>query len=253
MDIRSRTAELAGLTFTYREGGAPDAPPVLLLHAFGRDGTDWQPVWAGLAAGHRLLALDQRGHGSSARPGAYSFELMCADAIALLDTLGIDRADVVGHSMGGTVSYLLAEQHPDRVSRLVLEDTPPPRGWREYQERPAEPPRPVPYDRRLVGPISRQLAQPDAAWWERLTDVRAPALVVGGGPSSHIPQAELAEVAARIPDCRLVTVPDAGHAVHANRPAEFLAAVQPFLGQPDRSGPAPTPSRSPTPHRPPHP
>jgi pimeloyl-ACP methyl ester carboxylesterase len=87
----------------------------------------------------------------------------------------------------------------------------------------------VSYDWRLAGTLVRQLAQPDPAWWDRLTEIEAPSLVIGGGPTSHIDQAELAEVAARIPDCRLVTVPDAGHAVHTNRPPEFLAAVEPFL------------------------
>jgi pimeloyl-ACP methyl ester carboxylesterase len=228
--MHRRTVDLAGLAFTYYEGGEPDAPPVLLLHAFGRDGSDWRPVWAGLGAGRRLIAPDQRGHGASARPGTYSFELMCADAVGLLDALGVERADVIGHSMGGTVSYLLAEQHPDRLRRLVLEDTPPPRGWREVEQRPAEPPEPVPYDWALVAPILGQLAQPDPAWWDGLTGIKAPTLLVGGGPTSHIPQGELTEVAARIPDCRLVTVPAAGHAVHTTRPAEFLAEVEPFLG-----------------------
>jgi pimeloyl-ACP methyl ester carboxylesterase len=59
--------------------------------------------------------------------------------------------------------------------------------------------------------------------------ITAPSLVLGGGPSSHIDQAELAAVAAAVPDCQLVTIPDAGHSIHARRPAEFLAAVVPFL------------------------
>jgi pimeloyl-ACP methyl ester carboxylesterase len=224
-----RTVRLRGLEFTWYEGGVRDAPPVLLLHGLGRDGTDWLPVWHGLGAAHRLLALDQRGHGGSARPPEYSFGLLREDAVALLDALDVSRVGLVGHSMGGTVACLLAQEHPGRVDRLVLEDTPPPRGRREYQPPPEQPPTPVSYDWRMAAPLRRELAEPDPAWWQRLARITAPSLVLGGGPSSHIDQAELAAVAAAVPDCRLVTIPDAGHSIHARRPAEFLAAVVPFL------------------------
>jgi pimeloyl-ACP methyl ester carboxylesterase len=73
-----------------------------------------------------------------------------------------------------------------------------------------------------------QLNDPDPAWWDRLTDITAPTLVIAGGPTSHIPQDKLAEAAARLPHGTLQVIP-AGHEVHANRPAEFTAAVLQFL------------------------
>jgi 3-oxoadipate enol-lactonase len=222
-----QTAELPAGTFTYHLAGDPGAPPLLLLHAFGRDGTDWAAVAEPLAAHRRVVALDQRGHGRSVYTADYSFELMRDDTAALLDLLGLARVDVIAHSMGGTVAYLLAEAQPDRVGRLVVEDTPPPRGRREFAV-PAEPSEPVSFDVKAVRPIFGQLAEPDPAWWEGLAGITAPTLIVAGGEASFVDQSELAAVATEIPDARLVTI-EAGHQVHGTKPAEFLAAVTPFL------------------------
>ena len=75
-----------------------------------------------------------------------------------------------------------------------------------------------------------QLKNPDPAWWDRLTDIAAPTLIVGGGPTSHIPQDKLAEAASRIPNCELVTIP-VGHGVHRVRPAEFTTEILDFIRQ----------------------
>ncbi|MFJ9821922.1 alpha/beta fold hydrolase [Streptomyces sp. NPDC101151] len=80
-----------------------------------------------LARGRRVYTLDLRGRGRSDWPGAYSNELMRADVLRFLNTLGLDRVELIGHSMGGIVAYPFAEDHPQRVSRLVLGDTPLPR------------------------------------------------------------------------------------------------------------------------------
>ncbi len=85
----------------------------------GRATRDWDAVAAALSDRYRVLALDQRGHGESARPDAYSFELMRDDLARFADALGLD------HSAGGAVAYLFAEEWPERVERLVIEDAPP--------------------------------------------------------------------------------------------------------------------------------
>lgn len=77
--------------------------------------------------------------------------------------------------------------------------------------------------------VFAQLRDPDPAWWADLPAVTTPALVIGGGSTSPVPQHLLARVAQLIPDATLVSVEGAGHAVHQTRPAEFLAAVRPFL------------------------
>jgi pimeloyl-ACP methyl ester carboxylesterase len=176
------------------------------------------------------MALDQRGHGESARTERYSFEAMRDDAAGFLDALGIERVTLIGHSMGGSVAFLFAEAWPERVERLVIEDTPPP--WPSgLPEPPAEEPHPSPFecDWQAVVGIVRQLNHPDPAWWDRLGDITAPALIIGGGSTSHVPQERLAAAAARMPDSRLITIEGAGHNVHLTRADAFLDAVTAFL------------------------
>jgi pimeloyl-ACP methyl ester carboxylesterase len=216
-----------GVRLSYSAYGAPDRPPMVLLHAFGRSRETWDEVATAFAPTHRVYALDLRGHGTSDWPGTYSFELMYRDVLGFLDIRRLGPIVLIGHSMGGTVSFLLAENHPERLAALVIEDTPPPRVGNEVRIRPRT--GPVTCDPPLTPAIVGQLNSPDPAWWDRLGEISTPTLVIAGGPASHIPQQELAEVAELIPTCELVTIP-VGHQVHEQRPAEFVAAVRSFLG-----------------------
>jgi pimeloyl-ACP methyl ester carboxylesterase len=109
-----------GLEIAYVELGDRDAPPVLLLHGY----TDNSRVWSLIApylSGYRLLIPDQRGHGDSSAPACcYAVTDFAEDARLFLDAVGVERAAVVGHSLGSMVGQLLAAEHPDRVERLVL-------------------------------------------------------------------------------------------------------------------------------------
>ena len=227
--LTDHTISLADLTFHYREAGDPAAPPLVMLHALGPDAHDWDEVALALAERYHVFALDQRGHGESARPGIYSFEAMRDDLKVFVDALALDRFTLIGHSMGGTVSFLFAERWPDRIERLVIEDTPPPHGNINLPEPPDDPGEPVPFDWQLVKPIVRQLNNPDPSWWNNLPTITAPTLIIGGGATSHVPQEELVEVARLIPNCRLVTIEGSGHAVHQNRPSEYIGLVKDFL------------------------
>jgi pimeloyl-ACP methyl ester carboxylesterase len=234
---------VGGVRLACRIAGAPDSPPVVLLHALGDDSSSWEFVAAELSQPFRVVAPDFRGHGQSDRPGDYSFEVMRDDVLGLLDHLDLARTSVVGHSMGGTVAYLIAEAQPGRVDRLILEDTPPP--FPESWSTPSRPEDPMPFDWAVVPAIIAQLNDPDPAWWDRLGGITASTLIIAGGPDSHVPQDKLRDVSRLIPTCDLLTIP-AGHQVHQERPDEFVAAVLAFL----RAGPAGTnqgPSRQPGP------
>jgi esterase len=227
MEIRVKQIELNGLTFQYRESGEPSAPPIVALHALGKSAESWDQVAAVLGEKYRVLALDQRGHGGSARTSIYTFELMCDDLLQFANAMNLGRFTLLGHSMGGTVSYLFSETFPSRIERLIVEDTPPPFPDKPI-EVPSKPSNPLPFDWQVVPSILRQLNEPNPEWWARLTDIIMPTLIIGGG-SSHIPQNKLQEVSELIPNCELVTIEDAGHDVHdVNLPA-FLAAVKSFL------------------------
>jgi 3-oxoadipate enol-lactonase len=224
--IQTGMAEAGGVRLAYRAWGASGAPPLVLLHGLGEGAADWDGVAPAFARHWRAYAPDLRGHGRSDWPGDYSVELMRADALGFLDALGLDRVDLIGHSMGGLVACLLAQESPARVRRLILEDV------GTLRPRPPAPPaRPagaLPYDWAMVTAIRAQIDDPDPAWWERLGQVTAETLVIGGGPASHVPQDRVADLARRIPAARLVTIP-AGHLIHAAAPAAFTRSALAFL------------------------
>ncbi|MFD6322427.1 alpha/beta fold hydrolase [Streptomyces sp. NPDC058442] len=221
-----RSVGVGGIRLAYRVSGPPDAPPLVLVHALGEDATDWEQVAPTLAHSRRVYALDLRGHGRSDWPGDYSLELMRADLLQFLDALGLDRVDLIGHSLGGIVAYLLAQEHPQRVSRLVLEDVPVPRP--REPNTPTRPDGDLAFDWEMVLAVRRQIDQPDPGWLERLSQVTAETLVVAGGPRSHVPQDGVAELARRIPGGHMVTIP-VGHLVHHAAPEAFTELVAAFL------------------------
>jgi pimeloyl-ACP methyl ester carboxylesterase len=116
----------SGMEFSYFDEGDRMGEPTLLIHGFASSAfVNWvQPGWLQTLAdsGRRVIAIDNRGHGASAKPhdtDAYHPALMAGDSAALLDHLGIARADVFGYSMGARISAFLALEHADRVRSLV--------------------------------------------------------------------------------------------------------------------------------------
>ncbi|MEV8595951.1 alpha/beta hydrolase [Streptomyces sp. NPDC052012] len=148
------------------------------------------------------------------------------DLRRFLDTLELDAVDLVGHSLGGVVAYLFAQDRPARVRRLVLEDVPVPRP-REPRAL-SRPEGDLTFDWAVVEAVRRQIDRPDPVWLERLGRITARTLLVAGGPRSHVPQDGIAEMARRIPGGRVVTIP-VGHLVHQEAPAAFTEAVTAFL------------------------
>jgi pimeloyl-ACP methyl ester carboxylesterase len=96
-------------------------PPLLLIHGVGARLDNWEGVAAILARRFRVIRYDLRGHGQSSKvPGPYSLELFAEDAAALLDHLGIARAHMAGHSLGGMIAVTFASKYPQRVDRLAV-------------------------------------------------------------------------------------------------------------------------------------
>ena len=100
----------------------PNGRTVVLLHGRNFPSSYWAPVMTMLtAAGYRVVVPDQIGFGKSSKPsGELHFDTLARNTMALLDHLGIDRADIVAHSMGGMLGVRIARAYPDRVTRLVL-------------------------------------------------------------------------------------------------------------------------------------
>lgn len=225
---RLETYDVNGVTLAVRSWWCDKAawPPVVLLPGTGATADDWDPIAAQLSADRPVFAIDLRGHGHSDWPGTYSISLMAEDVTGLLPMLPAPQVDLVGHSLGGLVACRVAACEPARVRRLVLEDVGVP-----HSRPPAAPDRPagpVSFDWAMVEQIRPEIDEPDSGWPDVIATIRAPALVIGGGASSFLPQQHVAELAAALADGALVTI-DAGHLVHATRPAEFVAGLRSFL------------------------
>jgi 3-oxoadipate enol-lactonase len=119
--MRIKTATIGT---NYELSGLRQAPVVMLSHSLGSNLHMWDPQMVALEAGFRVLRYDTRGHGASDVPdGAYTLDQLVADAVALLDALGIPKVSFVGLSMGGMIAQGLALAHAGRVDHLVLCDT----------------------------------------------------------------------------------------------------------------------------------
>src|SRR4051794_1965391 len=116
-----------GVTIDYLDEGGRADEPIVLVHGFASNKeVNW--VWPGWTTAltrdaRRVIALDNRGHGRSSKlydPADYDTGLMAGDVRALLDHLGLERADVMGYSMGARITAFLALEHPDRVRSATL-------------------------------------------------------------------------------------------------------------------------------------
>lgn len=260
---RKQSVTLAsGITLSYVEMGNPNGKPVLLLHGW----TDNSRAWSLLAPhllDHRLLILDQRGHGASDKPACcYAISAFAHDAVQFLDAKGIARADVVGHSLGSMVGQWIAGQHPDRVGRLVLfgstalapmkrddafyrqviafQSTPAlesefMRGWS-----PAASPTPV--DAAFLRHYEPEVAAVPLQVWHgvmrevvevpigRFTDeIEAPTLILSGGKDPLFPPEHHAALVKALPAAEAHVFPDLGHNLNMERPEEVGPVLARFL------------------------
>jgi 3-oxoadipate enol-lactonase len=114
-----------GITFNYEIEGPEGAPWLVLSNSLACNVSMWDPQAADLKRSLRVLRYDQRGHGQTEAPaGRYTFELLMADVIGLMDALSIARAHFAGLSMGGATGLGLAQRHPDRFDRIIICDSP---------------------------------------------------------------------------------------------------------------------------------
>jgi pimeloyl-ACP methyl ester carboxylesterase len=99
-------------------------PVLLLLHGVTRCGADWEPLLPDLAAHWKVIALDQRGHGTSPRAGSYLVTDYIADVVRFMQEETADPVVLFGHSLGAMVAAVVAAELPDRVRGIILEDPP---------------------------------------------------------------------------------------------------------------------------------
>jgi pimeloyl-ACP methyl ester carboxylesterase len=125
-DAPTRTVDVDGVEFAYRELGTGSDIPVVFLHHLTAVLDDWDPrIIDGIAAHHRVIAFDNRGVGGTGSSVPHTVEQMGADAIAFIRALGLETVDLFGFSLGGGVAQMVALQAPELVRRMILAGTGP--------------------------------------------------------------------------------------------------------------------------------
>jgi pimeloyl-ACP methyl ester carboxylesterase len=122
----TKTVNVGGTPFAYREVGATAGVPLVFLHHFTAVLDEWDPaVVDGLAAERRVILVDLRGVGGSGGTTPDSIEAMAGDAVAFVEALGLATVDLLGFSLGGMVAQAVAQQRPELVRRIILAGTSP--------------------------------------------------------------------------------------------------------------------------------
>jgi pimeloyl-ACP methyl ester carboxylesterase len=265
----TRYVMVGGTSLRVRDTGPRDAPALLMLHGFGSSLETWTP-WADSLSGHyRVVRFDLPGSGLSGpdRTGDYSDARSIALTMKLMDQLGIERAVLIGNSIGGRIAWRSAAAHADRVSKLVLIS---PDGFAspgfEYGKAPevgavlnlmrwflprsvlrmnlvaayADPARLssaavdryydlllAPGDRGAMLDRMRQTMLTDPV--ALLPQIKIPTLLMWGKKDRLIPFGNSADYLHLLPDVQLVAFEDLGHVPQEEAPAESLPALEKFL------------------------
>lgn len=264
-----------GTRIHYRVTGRSSGPPILFIQGLGADKNGWNLQRLATAPWYRGVALDNRGAGRSDKPhGAYSLEQMADDAIAVLDDAGVDTAHVVGASMGGAITQILAVKYPERTRSITLACT---AGrnhpWREellasWRDNALE--RGIGsmgHDaaRWVIGPRSFRRLLPAIGWLgplalgrpshafaaqcdailaageqhqeliDQLPDIAVPTLVLVGNQDILTPRGDSEDLAATIPTAELVVISGAAHGFMVEHASTFNRVLLEFLGRAERA------------------
>mgnify|MGYP003150132832 FL=1 len=245
---------------------AADKPPLVVIHGLLGSAGNWRShlkVWQG---SRRVIALDLRNHGRSPHAEGMRYATMADDVIALLDKLSIERAHVLGHSMGGKVAISLARLAPERVASLIVADIAPvayehghddvfaaldnvregqPKSRREADDLLGEHVESRPTRLFLATNLVRNddnvmairvgLDQIKRGYSDIIgvpggeQPFEGPALVLRGGESHYVADDMIPALREVLPRARVVTLKNAGHWLHADQPEAFQQAVTAFL------------------------
>lgn len=257
-----------GIRLHYEVFGRPRADTVLMIQGLGADKHGWDMQRFVLALKYRVVAFDNRGAGRSDKPfGTYSLEQMADDAVCVLDAIGAERAHVVGASMGGGISQILAIRHPERVLSLTLACT----ACRNFEWRRELITRwaSVASERGMgamtseaarwvIGPRSFRRLSPAFGWLgplamrrpahafvaqcrailaiddsfaDQLAEINVPTLIVVGNQDILTPRADSEELAERIPNAELVIISGAAHGLMVEHASTFNKVLFEFLGR----------------------
>jgi len=251
-----------GISINYHVDGPDGAPWLVLSNSLATNLAMWDDQARELGRAFRVLRYDQRGHGATEAPaGRYTFELLIADALALMDALAIRKAHFGGLSMGGATALGLAQKHRDRLDRVIVCDSPcqsTPTSSQQWEERivvaqkqgmdalveptlarwfPSEVMKANPSHldkvRQMIrttpvnGFIGCAAALADHNYAAAVATVTQPVLfMVGEKDAAAPPMRKLNEA---LPGSRYVELPGAGHISNLDQPEAFTRAIKDFL------------------------
>ena len=258
-------ADVNGISINYEVSGTEGKPWITFAHALCNNLTLWDDQAALLADDFHILRYDNRGLGASSAPaGPYGFPMIIADAVALMDHVGIDKTHWCGLSIGGMMGYGMAQQHGDRLLSLIACDSRPdaPPDYQAYfqhridvaaeqgMEGLVEPtierwftPESVAANIPILDKVRAMIRGTDQtghagccealktlAFGAKLGDITVPTLIIGGANDKGAPPEALADAAKAIPGAKHVIIPAAGHISNLENPADFNVALKDFLG-----------------------
>ena len=213
----------------------------MFLHGYTGDTSDWRHQIDEFSGKHRVLVLDNRGHGRSEAPphkNAYTVESMVEDTRLLIRKTGISRYHLVGHSIGGAVAQEIAIHEPQSLLSLTLQDT---TDWfGDHEEPGGTPPYISPEEaKRAAGRVDRMpQAALAGAWmglltWKGSADrahmIQVPTLIIHGSRDASRIIEGSRRLAASIPHAEVVVIEGAGHSPQSECPEQFNAALGRFL------------------------
>jgi 3-oxoadipate enol-lactonase len=255
-----------GISINYQVDGGDGAPWLIFSNSLATNLSAWDDQAREFGRSFRVLRYDQRGHGATDAPaGSYSFDTLIADTIALMDALGIKQAHFAGLSMGGATALGLAEQHSERLDKVIVCDSPcqsTPVSKQQWEERiavaekqgmgalveptvtrwfPPEIIRANPaYLERIrqmirntptAGFIGCAAALADHDYASAAGTVKRPVLFLAGEKDGVTPAA-MRKLNAALPGSKYVELAAAGHISNLDQPAAFNRAVADFLQAP---------------------
>lgn len=250
-----------GVTMAFVELGDPGGKPTVLIHGYTDNGRDWAPVAPYLTKGRRLIVVDLRGHGRTSKPECCYTRLdMAYDVKLLLDALGVEKADIVGHSLGSIVTQTFAEYWPERTGKVVLVSSTAGGGSGGMDfvtpilalRDPIDPNSPFMHawwhSPTPVDPAFMKLQREDSARipanvWKAvifqgmlgldlkstLPMLKAPALLVWGGKDPLMGEADRKGLTEALPSARVKLYPELGHNPFWEEPEQVAADISAFL------------------------
>jgi non-heme chloroperoxidase len=260
--LRFAHAQLkTGVQLQYAEQGDSSGHPLILLHGYTDSWFSYSRVLPLLSPTYHAYALSQRGHGDSERPASgYAMPDFAADVVAFMDVMGLPPATLVGHSMGSLVAQQVALDAPERVARLILvgaatnmrseevfeleqvlntlDDPVPPEFAREFQLSTIYHPVPDDFLNRAVAESLKLPArvwraalrgQIDADYTAQITRIEMPTLVLRGDHDTLFPRAAQDALVTGLANASLRVYPETGHALHWERPVEFVRDLEDFI------------------------